>query len=58
VQIAQSIEYKQLRKIEMVERKSLGNEVFKWVLVALYTEPENKYYWPNFKVELDISRNK
>lgn len=37
VQIAESIDYKKLKKLQIDERKSLANEVFKWILVAVYT---------------------
>jgi hypothetical protein len=39
-------------KLEIEERKSEAHEVFKWIMVALYSEPESKYYWPNFKVNI------
>jgi len=39
IQIAESIDYKRLKKIDIEERKSIANEVFKWMLVALYLEP-------------------
>jgi len=40
-----------MSKLDIDERKSLAHEVFKWALVTVYNEPENKYYWPNFKVK-------
>jgi hypothetical protein len=36
----------------MEDRKSKANEVFKWIIVAIYGEPESKYYWPNFKEQI------
>ena len=49
IELAKEIDMKKLKKLELEERTSLANEVFKWVLVCMYAEPENKYYWPNFK---------
>ena len=50
VRAAESINYKNLKNIVIEERKSAANEVFKWIVVAIYIEAECKYYWPNFKV--------
>jgi hypothetical protein len=36
VDIANSIDYKVLSKIDIDERKSEANEVFKWIMVAIY----------------------
>ena len=44
--------------MDIDERKSSANEVWKWAIVAIYVEPENKYYWPNFKVLDREIRNK
>lgn len=50
IEKANSIDCKKLEKVDIEDRKSEANQVFKWVLVSIYNEPENKYYWPNFKV--------
>jgi hypothetical protein len=52
VEIASKIDVKAFLKLDIEERKSDAHEVFKWVIVAFYGEPDNKYYWPNFKVPL------
>lgn len=36
----------------------MANEVFRWILVSIYVEPDNKYYWSNFKVGSHLPRNK
>ena len=41
-----------MKKLDIDERTSIANDVFKWVLVCMYNEPESKYYWPNFKKEV------
>ena len=43
---------KHLKKMDIEERTSQANEVFKWILVCMYSEPESKYYWPNFKEQV------
>lgn len=30
----------------------MANELFKWVVVAIYAETETKFYLPNFKQQL------
>lgn len=50
IEIASSLDMKRLAKLDIDERKSEANDLFKWILVAIYNEPENKYYWSNFKV--------
>jgi hypothetical protein len=50
VELAKSIDPKMLKKLDLEERKSEANELFKWVIVTFYLEPETKYYWDNFKV--------
>lgn len=55
IQVANSINYEKLYEIEIDEKKSIANEVFKWIIVSIYGEPENKYYWPNFRVIFLIS---
>lgn len=39
IQIAESINYDKLTTIDIDERKSIANEVFKWIIVAIYVEP-------------------
>lgn len=58
VEIASNINVKAFLKLDIEERKSDAHEVFKWIIVALYGEPDNKYYWPNFKVSLSRCSNK
>lgn len=58
VEIASKIDVKAFLKLDIEERKSDAHEVFKWIIVALYGEPDNKYYWPNFKVAFSRCRNK
>lgn len=58
MEIANSIDVKSFLKLDIDERKSEANEVFKWIIVAMYGEPENKYYWPNFKVSHRLYRSK
>ena len=36
----------------------MANEVFRWILVSIYIEPDNKYYWSNFKVVFHLLRSK
>lgn len=50
--MAKSIDIKQLKKIEIEDRKSPANDLFKWVLSTIYAEPDSKFYWPNFKEEV------
>lgn len=38
--------------VELEDRKSLTNELFKWIIVAIYGEAEAKFYWPNFKEQV------
>lgn len=40
-----------MKKIHIEDKQSPANEIFKWVLGTIYTEPDNKYFWPNFKEE-------
>lgn len=47
---AKGLTVKELKKLDLDDRKSIANEPFKWVMVAIYSEPESKYYWPNFLV--------
>lgn len=51
IKVANSLNIKKISKIDIDDRKSMANEVFKWILVAIYTEPESKFYWPNFQSE-------
>lgn len=51
ISIANSINFKLLSKLDIDDRKSKAHEVFKWIIVSIYGEPENKYYWPNFQEE-------
>jgi hypothetical protein len=39
IQLAASINYKKFGDLEIDERRSLANEVFKWMIVAIYVEP-------------------
>jgi hypothetical protein len=48
IDLAQKIDMKKLKNLEIEDKKSKAHEVFKWIIVALYEESENKYYWPNF----------
>ena len=40
-----------MKKIDIQDKKSPANELFKWVLASIYNEPGNKYFWPNFREE-------
>ena len=51
ISVANSLNIKKISKVEIEDRKSIANDLFKWILVAIYTEPESKFYWPNFKEE-------
>jgi hypothetical protein len=52
IERASSLDFKALGNIEIDDRKSTANKLFKWILVALYKEPESKFYWPNFKEQV------
>lgn len=52
MELAKSIDPKLLKKLDLDERKSDANELFKWIIVTFYLEPESKYYWDNFKVKI------
>lgn len=39
IEIADKIDYKKLKKLDIDERKSLANELWKWAIVAIYIEP-------------------
>jgi hypothetical protein len=58
IELAKSLELIKFKKLEIEERKSPAHELFKWILVTIYSEPENKYYWNNFKVNVFLLRNK
>lgn len=49
IKLAKEINIKHLNKVEIDDKKSIANELFKWILVAIYNEPDNKYFWPNFQ---------
>ena len=51
IQQAKELTIKGLTKLDLDDRKSIANEPFKWIMVAIYSEPESKYYWPNFLSE-------
>lgn len=52
IQIAAKIDTDILAKIDIEDRKSKANDVFKWVIVTIYGEPDSKFYWPNFKDQI------
>lgn len=58
IELAKSLDLIKFKKLDIEERKSPAHEVFKWILVAIYSEPENKYYWDNFKVKMGLLRNR
>lgn len=49
IKLSNEMNIKSLSKIHIEDKKSPANEVFRWVLVSMYNEPETKYFWPNFK---------
>ena len=55
---ANEFDYKRLGKIDIPEKKSQANDLFKWILVTFYFETEAKFYFPNFIVQNHLHRNK
>lgn len=51
IELAEKISIKKFKKLSLDDRKSKANEIFKWLLVCFYDQPQSKYYWPNFKVK-------
>lgn len=39
IAVASEIDYKRLSKVEIEDRKSPANQLFKWMLVCIYSEP-------------------
>ena len=51
VRLANEIDLKSLRKIDIEDKTSPANDMFKWILAAVYNEPGTKFFWPNFREE-------
>lgn len=51
VRLANEIDLKALRKVDIEDKTSPANDLFKWILASIYNEPGNKFFWPNFKEE-------
>ncbi len=51
VRLANELNLKQLKKLDIEDKKSPAHDVFKWIMAGIYNEAGNKYFWPNFKEE-------